>query len=1413
MSGIKDLDQELINATRDIMAKKDRIGITDQDRFKRAVLGDEDEETVPELGKAAKIYQEMTPGQSVEVEEAKKKKVIGLRTPEKVKINPVVEASTIYQGIPNGEQGDIRVAELISYLGSRGHKHGQDFWWENGLNVNNAPVGLDVVKSLKAWNPKKYKDAAMDGNVIKWNTGPSSARAAARPSDQTETKKAPLEWGTDVSVNAYKNMTPGEPTDEGNRVVKSTIDAAKRRVVLANKKNPNHPTSHEYKERRKKQNHDFPDDIHRILTKGSPKTDAGRKWQAAYKQSLALNNSFIPEEAPPGDKAERFIRKNKADFKDRYGENWERVLYATAWKNFGESIEEAVSVDGRTKGYRAAVARILARNGKMSAAAPEDNEAPEPQDDVDVQQTDEGNRLIGATIEKGKKDVAAAKEAERKAAHTAMVKRLHAASGTKPNKPLRKSNQRGSTRTIKYNTSPEELAKSFRYDTLTGKKRWGESVEEGTNARQRGEVQSPGSKKEYDALSPEDKEIVDKRIANARKQSMSRQPGESPRNKRSTPKRKKNEEVNEAAAKRPMSAAQKARHKKHQELLKITGAKKSKAPRKKARGKTEISKTASRYEDIEREIEEDAALRAILDHPSHAKSAKKVRGGDSLSKPEHKTLASAIIGHLAKNRPGHLKRSGDHYEAGEEAIDDLNSSYSPNHGESIEEDRRGETFEVKYAMSKKGPIRVSKFNSHSDAHKFLAQVRKQGFKGMVVSPNFSKGVDRKTESVDFDEGNARNREERVYGSGASGDRNHGVEREDANTKRARARYRAQQLARARAAASNDVPPPKPAGSPEWFAWKRRQKQQNNEYVPEGASKPPPPLPKGMTQKDLEKLTPKQRAKIRNLAGKNEYPHAHRDSNQDSNEAKEMDPMAVFLKGGGKITKVEPGETAGRKTDWTKPGSGHLSNVAATKYKFPRSRKKKEEFDWEEGEVVVDEARSPKEQAEFEKQMKAFVKKGSVKKLKTRGVPKKAPQTRVRGMRPRPSSAGAESKIREEVIDEDFPLNEIGDTVRGREGLTRYVKRAAGRLEMNAKRRGYKKGLRKAGKGPQEPSPLGGMRPAGPDDDDEKLDRERINRRVGIGRAVNRLLKAHPKSEGKEYAISRTYGDGREPKLIRPGGKSPTQITLDKIEKDPERGSGLRAVNRRAKANRKMSKRMTESDEVEVSERNNPIKKNPRRELEIKKRNNAHKRYLETTGSKSKRLGVRYTESVSVDEMQSGSKQSKVEKTGTHSSNLSYVSGSKHAVGRSSKEEKKRASKEARQARKRRGFGESRVSITPEREAEIKKEVQADIEKERQAKKARDKKAGRYMDHWGNWRTKGKPNPADELTRDFNKESIDKEDLKDLMHKKDLDNRHRRKAERAAERTAKTKRNFGPNKPSETAMARALRIAQKKKRKK
>ena len=43
-----------------------------------------------------------------------------------------------------------------------------------------------------------------------------------------------------------------------------------------------------------------------------------------------VGESEIKEVAPPG--MEDWIKDRKADFKKRYGDKWEEVLYATAWK-------------------------------------------------------------------------------------------------------------------------------------------------------------------------------------------------------------------------------------------------------------------------------------------------------------------------------------------------------------------------------------------------------------------------------------------------------------------------------------------------------------------------------------------------------------------------------------------------------------------------------------------------------------------------------------------------------------------------------------------------------------------------------------------------------------------------------------------------------------------------------------------------------------------------------------------------------------------------------------------------------------------------------------------------------------------------------------------------------------------------
>ena len=59
----------------------------------------------------------------------------------------------------------------------------------------------------------------------------------------------------------------------------------------------------------------------------------------AYLRRQQNNEEVVDEVAPPGKDAEMFIKKNKEDFKKRYGDRGEAVLYATAWKKFGPKHE------------------------------------------------------------------------------------------------------------------------------------------------------------------------------------------------------------------------------------------------------------------------------------------------------------------------------------------------------------------------------------------------------------------------------------------------------------------------------------------------------------------------------------------------------------------------------------------------------------------------------------------------------------------------------------------------------------------------------------------------------------------------------------------------------------------------------------------------------------------------------------------------------------------------------------------------------------------------------------------------------------------------------------------------------------------------------------------------------------------
>lgn len=83
------------------------------------------------------------------------------------------------------------------------------------------------------------------------------------------------------------------------------------------------------------------------LEESSPNT-LSSLVETALSHSVSLNEVIsMLEVAPPGKKAEKWIKDRKNDFKEKYGKDWQKVLYATAWKRFGESndLEEATTKD------------------------------------------------------------------------------------------------------------------------------------------------------------------------------------------------------------------------------------------------------------------------------------------------------------------------------------------------------------------------------------------------------------------------------------------------------------------------------------------------------------------------------------------------------------------------------------------------------------------------------------------------------------------------------------------------------------------------------------------------------------------------------------------------------------------------------------------------------------------------------------------------------------------------------------------------------------------------------------------------------------------------------------------------------------------------------------------------------------
>lgn len=71
--------------------------------------------------------------------------------------------------------------------------------------------------------------------------------------------------------------------------------------------------------------------------KGKGKSDKKDDKKSSGKKLPPWLKKNVKESAPPGKEAKDFISNSKSEFKKKYGKDWEKKLYATAWKKFGES--------------------------------------------------------------------------------------------------------------------------------------------------------------------------------------------------------------------------------------------------------------------------------------------------------------------------------------------------------------------------------------------------------------------------------------------------------------------------------------------------------------------------------------------------------------------------------------------------------------------------------------------------------------------------------------------------------------------------------------------------------------------------------------------------------------------------------------------------------------------------------------------------------------------------------------------------------------------------------------------------------------------------------------------------------------------------------------------------------------------
>lgn len=55
---------------------------------------------------------------------------------------------------------------------------------------------------------------------------------------------------------------------------------------------------------------------------------------------MRFKDYLLTEEAPPDKEIEKWIKDNKARFKEKYGDDYEKYLYGRAWKMYNDKEKE-----------------------------------------------------------------------------------------------------------------------------------------------------------------------------------------------------------------------------------------------------------------------------------------------------------------------------------------------------------------------------------------------------------------------------------------------------------------------------------------------------------------------------------------------------------------------------------------------------------------------------------------------------------------------------------------------------------------------------------------------------------------------------------------------------------------------------------------------------------------------------------------------------------------------------------------------------------------------------------------------------------------------------------------------------------------------------------------------------------------